>query len=171
MKNRMRKKGILATPLRIKLMPFPKDLENHDLSVCNTAESEANQETASPTFSSKDVRTLADLGTNLWRARQRLLRLMEKESGAADFKKVLRPIESALENIESIGIKVIDLAGKPYIQGMALNVISSQPNSSLDADRICETLKPTIYFREQFIQAGDVIIEGPPSSPALSKSD
>jgi len=94
--------------------------------------------------------------------------LSDKGSLVTESLKILRPIESALENIESIGIKIMDFTGKPYVQGMALNIVSSQPNSSLKADRICEMLKPTIYFREQFIQAGDVIIEGPPSSPALS---
>jgi len=74
-----------------------------------------------------------------------------------------------MESLESIGIRIEDLTGKPFVPGMALNVVSSQPNSSVSADRIAETLKPTVYFRDQFIQAGDVIIEGPPSSKSLGK--
>jgi hypothetical protein len=167
MKKRKRIKSVLATPLGIKKLPFPKDLINISRPF-NAADSNKNEEQASLTLSSRDIRTLADLGTNLWRAKQRLLGSLDKGSQATESKKILRPIESALENIENIGIRIMDFTGQPYVQGMALNIVSSQPNSSLKADRICETLKPTIYFREQFIQAGDVIIEGPPSSSALS---
>ena len=168
MKKRKRTKSVLATPLGIKKLPFPNDLSKRNHSIFIAADSDKNEKPASLIFSSRDIRTLADLGTNLWRARQRLLRSLDKGSQATEFKKTLRPIESALENIENIGIRIMDFTGQPYIQGMALNIVSSQPNSSLKADRICEMLKPTIYFREQFIQAGDAIIEGPPSSPALS---
>ena len=168
MKKKKRLKRVLATPLGIKKVPFPSYTEKLSLSQLSDSDSKKNEEPGFPTFSNKDIRTLAELGTNLWRARQRLLGLSDKGSLVTESLKILRPIESALENIESIGIKIMDFTGKPYVQGMALNIVSSQPNSSLKADRICEMLKPTIYFREQFIQAGDVIIEGPPSSPALS---
>ena len=74
---------------------------------------------------------------------------------------MLRNIESAIESAENIGIRIIDYTGQQYAPGMAVNVISSQPNNAIDNDRVCETLKPTIYFRDKFIQSGDVIIEGP----------
>lgn len=168
MKKKKRIKSVVTKRLEIEKIPFPKNLGKDILPILNAVDSNRKKEPASQLLSREDIRTLADLGTNLWRARQRLLRLLDKGSLGADYKKILRPIESALENMGSIGVKVIDFTGRPYVQGMALNIVSSQPNSSLKADRIYETLKPTIYFREQFIQAGDVVIEGPPSSPALS---
>ena len=110
-----------------------------------------------------DIRTLAELATNLWRAKQRIVGTRTEADVSPELKKVLRPILAALENLDKLGVRIADFTGEPFVQGMALNVISSQPNSSLSSDRICETLKPTIFFKEQFVQAGDVIIEGPPS--------
>jgi len=112
-----------------------------------------------------DVLTLAELATNLWRAKQRILGTGNNADVPLALKKVLRPIESATENLVRLGVRTEDFTGQPFVEGMALNVVSSQPNSALQADRICETLKPTVFFRDRRVQTGDVIIEGPPSQP------
>jgi hypothetical protein len=155
---------VLATPLTIRKVPFPKDLMNRTLVPVDSM-ALRNRVGDHEALSKKDIRTLADLATSLWRAKQRLVGI-EKGAMAVESRKILRPIDSALENLENIGVRIEDFTGQPYVQGMAINVVSSQPNSAAMSDRIYETLKPTIYFRDQFVQAGDVIIEGPPSSPA-----
>jgi hypothetical protein len=163
-----KKISVWASPGTIRKMPFPKDLvsKSHALIGGNGLQNKSADYEA---FSKKDIRALADLATNLWRAKQRLVGLIEKGSPAQESNKILRPIDSALENLENIGVRIEDYKGQPYVLGMALNVISSQPNSAILSDRICETLKPTIYFRDHFVQAGDVIIEGPPSSSSPSQ--
>jgi hypothetical protein len=163
-------KGIRAwESVKIQKIPFPNigDISPNLVKRSGLLKKPTDNEV----ISRKEIRILADLATNLWRAKQRLVGSIEKGASASDLKKILRPLDSALENLENLGVRIEDLTGQPYVQGMALNVVSSQPNSAVVADRIFETLKPTIYFREQFIQAGDVIIEGPPSSPESSLQD
>lgn len=162
MKNK-KPKRIPAILLTIPKKPFPRELLVNS-QILKEDNSEEIKSIDKEPLSKKDIRNMADLATNLWRAKQRLVGLIDKGNFPAEAKKVLRPIESAIENLEVIGIRIEEFTGQPYVQGMALNVISSQPNSTLKSDIIYETLKPTIFFRDQFIQAGDVIIEGPPSA-------
>lgn len=163
-----KKISVWASPVAIRKFPFPKDLVSKSQAFVGS-NGVQNKSADYVAISKNDIRALADLATNLWRAKQRLVGLIEKGSPVLESKKILRPIDSALENLENIGVKIEDYTGQPFVLGMALNVISSQPNSSILSDRICETLKPTIYFRNHFIQAGDVIIEGPPSSSSPSQ--
>lgn len=154
---------LFQTSLEMPNIPFPKELTTRP-QVLLDKKPLINSITDHEALSAKDIRVLADLATNLWRAKQRLVTSIKKGTGATESNKILRPIDSAMENLENIGVNIEDYTGKPYVQGMALNIVSSLPNSAAISDRIVETLKPTIFFRQQFIQAGDVIIEGPPSS-------
>jgi hypothetical protein len=158
--------SIPLTRLKIKTKDFPADLGNPTLSSINNRAVQKHEQDLS-SLTKKDVLALAELAINLWRAKQRLTETDEKNAAHSEFKKILRPIESAIDNLEIIGVRIEDPKGKPYVPGMPLNVISSQPNTAATSDRICETLKPTIFFRDRFIQAGDVIIEGPPSPPPI----
>jgi hypothetical protein len=112
-------------------------------------------------LSGKDMQDIIYLVNSLWRAKKKLLDILNKSGENKEAKKVLRNVESAIDSAENMGIKIVDYIGQQYAPGMAVNVISSQPNNAIDKDRVCETLKPTIYFRDSFVQSGDVIIEGP----------
>ena len=99
------------------------------------------------------------MATNIWYIKKQLVKREKKDSY---LKKIDRRIESVVQNLEELGIQIVDYeVGDPYNDGMALNVISSQPNNALKKDQICEVLKPTIYLNDNIIQAGNVVIEGP----------
>ena len=47
---------------------------------------------------------------------------------------------------------------------MSLKVLAFQPTPGLTRERIVETIKPTIYFADQTLQMGEVIVATPEDS-------
>jgi len=106
-----------------------------------------------------ELKALADLATNLWRAQKRLL---GDGDVPTELKKHLRPVEAALESLERLHVKVTDHIGQRYDPGMPVKVISCQPKHGVTEPTVGETLKPTVSFREQVIQHADVTVDEPP---------
>lgn len=104
-------------------------------------------------------KTLANLATSLWRARKRILG--DKGDVPTDLKKILRPIDSAVDSLEKLGIRFVDHSGELYDPGMALKVISCQPRANISRPTIAETLKPSVFHLDKLIQQGDVIVNEP----------
>ncbi len=165
MNKRRRMELRRPNPLAFQKTQFPKGADKIVQGFMTATSTQKMTECCRCAIDSCDTRTLSELATHLWRAKQRIVGTGKEGAVSLEMKKVLRPILSALDNLDKLGVKIVDYIGQPFVQGMALNVISSQPNASLASDRICETLKPTIFFNDKFVQAGDVIIEGPPSQP------
>ena len=163
-----------VNPLAIERASSPKSLLELVEMVVAAKPSSQKTEDKGIVLTSADRQTIADVATSLWRAKQRTLGTKSEPEISPELRKILRPIKSALDSMARLGVEIQDFTGLPFVQGMALDVISSQPNSALSADRICETLKPGIRFRGESIQGGEVIIEGPPSeksSPGATRKE
>lgn len=118
-----------------------------------------------------EIRDMAGLATNIWLAIQRIRGNNPDAEMPSQMRKIHRPLLSAIEHLEHMGVHISDYTGKKFVYGMALNVISSQPNPNLSEDRVCEMLKPSIYFKDHLIQVGDVVIEGPLSVTSTEKEN
>lgn len=112
------------------------------------------------TLRDEQLLDLADAATNLWRARKRL-QGTGSENLAKELGKFLRPIDSAIAALERFGIRLIDHTGDHYDPGMALTVVSCQPQNDIDRPVVSETLKPTVYYKDLPIQHADVIVGEP----------
>jgi hypothetical protein len=150
-------------PMAIRHQVHPENMDKVVPGILNGRSADRANTPSKNALSVADLQNLAEAAVNIWRARQRIVSAATLKEASPEMKNVLRRLDSALERLKAIHLTLEDHTGQPFVQGMALNVISSQPNSDLTTDRICETLKPTVFFREEFVQAGDVIIEGPPS--------
>jgi hypothetical protein len=109
-------------------------------------------------------RLLGDLATNLWRLRQRLLTGEPVEP----VRRCLREVEAMWDRLGEEQIEIQDHTGTLYDPSLSLRVAAFQPTVGLEQDRIVETLKPTVYWRQQRIQIGEVIVGIP--GPANSDS-
>ncbi len=137
----------------IKKRPFPIDLLARDTFL-------DQNDTIGNEYSLDNIRGLSEMAVNLWLCKKRLIAAIGNDNNSAE-KKYLRPIDNALENLESLGIIIKDFLGNRFVHGMAVNIVSSVPSSSVKEETIVETLKPTIYYRDRLFQIGDVIIEVP----------
>ena len=57
--------------------------------------------------------------------------------------------------------RIKDHTGEIFDYGLPLNVVTTQPSPGITKERVLETLKPTIYWQEQMIQMGEVVIATP----------
>lgn len=108
------------------------------------------------------IRAMADIATNVWKAKSKML-----DSGSGEvreeMKRVYRHIEGALESFEEIDLEVKDHTGDAFDYGLPLKVITTQPTNGITKESVIETIKPTIYWQNQIIQMGEVVIATPAS--------
>lgn len=105
-------------------------------------------------------RLLADLGTGLWRLRQKMLN-PETAQPLDEMRKAYRHLESVWDALKQAGVEIHDYSGRPFDQGLSLKVIAYQPTPGLTRQRIVETIKPSIYLRDDMLQIGEVIVGTP----------
>jgi hypothetical protein len=108
---------------------------------------------------------IANIVTSLWRVRRKLAQ--GSEDGAN--KIISKHIESAFDTLATAKVKVKDHTGEKYVSGMSLKVVAFQPNPELKFEKITETIKPTIIYKDLLLQRGEVIVETP-GNEATSQS-
>jgi hypothetical protein len=106
------------------------------------------------------VRPMADIATHAWKAQAKML---DAASGEVreEMKRVHRHIEFILAAIEAIGVEIKDHTGDAFDYGLPLKVVTTQPTADIVQDKVIETIKPTIYWRNQIIQMGEVVLATP----------
>jgi hypothetical protein len=109
---------------------------------------------------------LSGLGTGLWRLRNKMV---QPETGRPleEMRRAYRHFESVWDALAAQGVKVYDHTGEPFEPGRLLRVMSFQPMTGLLRDTIIETIMPTVYFKDDLIQQGEVIV-GTPDEAAQS---
>jgi hypothetical protein len=106
---------------------------------------------------------LADLATGLWRLRRRMLDPTKGEPLDV-LRRALRDVDAMCDRLREEQVDIQDHTGALYDPTLSLRVAAFQPTPGLEQDRVLETLKPTVYWRQQRIQTGEVIV-GIPAAP------
>ena len=104
---------------------------------------------------------IAEVATGLWRIRRKVQPLGEA-AGPADLRTVCRHVESTLDVLANSEIEIRDDTGAQYVAGTALKVVAFQPTEGLKQETICETIRPSVYYKGTLIQRGEVIVGTPP---------
>jgi len=109
------------------------------------------------------VKGIADIATNVWKTKAKML---DGASGEVrdEMKRVYRHIESVLESLHEMGLEVKDHTGDAFDYGLPLKVVTTQPTHGITRESVIETIKPTIYWQQQIIQMGEVVIATPAST-------
>ena len=103
---------------------------------------------------------LADLGTGLWRLRQRMVE-PGTDRPLEEMRRAFRHLESLTDVVRGAGLEIQDHTGASYHAGMALQVLAFQPTAGVQRERVGETVKPTIYHNGTMIQMGEIIVATP----------
>jgi hypothetical protein len=109
------------------------------------------------------LRTYADLGTSWWRLARKMLR-PGTDRPLDEMKGIFTFVESLRDVIEELGIQVIDHTGKEIPQNLSLEVLAYQEKPGLTKDRVSETVRPTVYYKDRMIQMGRVYVDTPVSA-------
>lgn len=113
--------------------------------------------------------SLAVVITQTWKLRARL---WDCEAGQvhAGMQRLFRHVEVLQDTCHQLGLRVHDPTGEPFDFGLPLTVITSQPVPGTVREYVLETIKPTVYWNQQLIQAGEVVIATPSNPPPLTRS-
>jgi hypothetical protein len=105
-------------------------------------------------------RLLADVGTGLWRLRQKLLQPGTNRP-YEETRKAYRHFEAVWDALKQAGMEIRDHLGEPYIAGSGLDVAAFEPRPGLNREMIVDAVKPTILLNGQLLQVGQVIVGTP----------
>jgi hypothetical protein len=108
------------------------------------------------------VELLTALATRLWRLKQKMVKPVTDEP-LEDVRRTYRHLESAWELLRDAGIEIQDHTNErvPDHGVFAVNQIAFQPVPGLEFDTVIETVKPSVYYKGQQVQMGEVIVGTP----------
>ena len=104
-------------------------------------------------------KALSNIATNVWKARSRMVDAQGEPR--EETKRIYRHIESILDSLALLRVEIRDHTGETFNYGMPLTVITTQPTKGINRERVIETIKPTVYWNRQLIQAGEVVVATP----------
>lgn len=104
--------------------------------------------------------TLVDLGTGLWRLRQRMIDPSTGEP-ADGMRKAYRHFMSIWDALESAGVEIQDHTDQLFDAGHSLKVVEFQPTPGIHNEKVIETIRPSIYYHGERVQIGEVIVGTP----------
>lgn len=131
------------------------------------AEVEAAEALAERARTPQGAGTDALLGAavGIWRA----LRKLEKGTGplsAADLRQVCRQVQASRQALADDGLEIQEHDGMPFDSGQSLEALVIQDEPGLDRETVLETVRPSVYFRGERIQMGQVIVGRPAPDPS-----
>jgi hypothetical protein len=109
---------------------------------------------------SQQKRLLGELGVNLWRLRNRLV---DAQTGKPheDARRIYRQVDAIWETLAEAGVEIQDHTNQPYHLGQSIEALAFQPVSGLARELVVETVRPSIYFRNERLIIGQVIVGTP----------
>ncbi len=111
-------------------------------------------------------RLLREIGTGLWRIRNRL---MGEENPSLEVRGAMRFLEATWDSMIQMGVEIHDHTHEIVTGGESLRIIAHEPSAAVTRDQVIETIKPTIFYKGSIIQIGEVIV-GTPKEKSLSPS-
>jgi hypothetical protein len=105
---------------------------------------------------------IAGLATQVWRARNRVIDPATGEP-REEMRRVHRHVEGAYEVFAQMGVVIKDWLNQPYDAGLPVKVLTFQPEPELQRDTVLETVRPTVIWKDQLLQLGEVIVGIPKS--------
>jgi hypothetical protein len=101
-----------------------------------------------------------EIAIHAWRARRRMT---DKHSGEVkeEHKATHRSVEGIIATLKGIGFDLRDREGEGYDFGLPEKVIASEKRPGISREIVAETIRPSIFYRDQLIKPGEIIIATP----------
>ncbi len=109
------------------------------------------------------LQLLRDVSVGLWRIKQKMVE-PKTEEPLPGMARAFRHLQSTWDALSEAGIEIQDHTGTLFDSGLSLSVVAFQPTPGITREKIIETVKPSIYFNNERIQMGEVIVGTPENS-------
>jgi hypothetical protein len=118
--------------------------------------------TIEPPPPNENLPFLADVATGLWRLRGKMLE-PGTDRPRDEMRRAYRFLDSVWDTLTQAGVEIRDHTDEMVPEGgiYALKAIAYQPTPGIIREKVIETIKPSVYFKNQLIQMGEVIIGTP----------
>lgn len=100
---------------------------------------------------------IASLATQVWRTKAKLL---DSATGGPreENRKIYRHVEAAMDVFAQMGVSLNDWVKQPYDPGLPVKVLTFQPTPGLERDTVIEAVRPTVIWKDQLLQLGEVVV-------------
>jgi len=130
--------------------------------------------TESSAFFQEQLELIADIGTGLWRLKQRLTN-PETGQPLEETRRAYRHFQSVWDAITEAGYTIMDHTGQPFNARQTLKVITYEQKPGIEREIVSETIKPSVYYqkedKEWMVQMGEVIVATPVNDENHSGAD
>jgi len=103
---------------------------------------------------------LCEIITDIWRAYKRTLEPNTQEP-YPELRRIYRPLQSIFDTLAREEFELIDRTNQKYDIGLTEKVLAAEKKMGLDHDIISEMIKPTIFYKGNLVQRGEIIITTP----------
>lgn len=103
---------------------------------------------------------VADIATDVWRARRKLGDGRDLDGTSAQ-RQAVRHVRSVWERLTDAGVVVQEHEGTRYDVGLVLDVLAYQDDPDVVEEVVIETVRPSVFRDGRCIQVGEVIVAQP----------
>lgn len=106
------------------------------------------------------MEALCDIAIHAWRLQRRMKDRVTKQV-LEEQRAGHRNVEGILEALERVGVKLRDREGEAYDYGLPERVVGAEKRGGLEREMVAETIRPSLFFGDQIIRPGEIIIAVP----------
>lgn len=112
---------------------------------------------------------LCDIALHAWRLQRRMTDRATKEV-REEHRALTRHVTAILDTLEGVGLTLRDRESEAYDYGLPEKVVAAERSAAVSRETVVETIRPTLFFHNQIIKAGEIIIALPLEPAASSAS-
>lgn len=113
---------------------------------------------------------LCDIALHAWRLQRRMTDRTTKEV-KEEHRPLARHVTAILDTLERVGLTLRDRETEAYDYGLPEKVVAAERSAAVSRETVLETIRPTLFFRNQIVKAGEIIIALPLEPSASPPAD
>lgn len=113
------------------------------------------------------TQSLAALATHVWRAKGKLVDPTTGQPNE-ETRRAYRHVQAAFDTFAQMGLTMNDWIDQPFDPGLPVKVLTFQPMPKIMRDTVVEAVRPTVIWKDQLLQLGEVVV-GIPANPENPK--
>lgn len=130
----------------------------------------ASEATVVHEFEHKVVSNFCEIAIHAWRMERRMTDRVTKEV-KEEHKTMHRSVAGILEALTGMGFTLRDREGEFYDYGLPEKVVAAEKRAGISREMVAETIRPTIYFADQLVKPGEVVIAVPEEAAITAPRD
>ena len=106
-----------------------------------------------------DCKALVEIALNCWRLKRKMEDPERPGESLEGMSILYRHVESIQKSLDSLGVEMKDYTGETF--GSIQKAIAFEPTQGARKETILKTIRPTIFYKGQLLDRGEVIVGTP----------